>query len=547
MTFRRNWTFAMVSLVMLPLLASAGRYEQYSKKAAQDADMKVVAATFFGGEGAEEFVAVDVLPDGTIVAMGNAGGPKFTAPLKPRVLGEGNHRGLEAIATDRKGRKSLARENPDAAGMVVFYKPQLRGIEKIARFDWGVANIETGAVTRDGKGILLAGRCTGAFDSVTRHADSVKIEPQPAGPQGGRKKRRRGPNFGPYKYDGVEVSGDVYVMRISAKTASPEWVYILRGFRRPPEQLWVDLEGNVFFEAYGVRAISKDGKSMKHITGGGWGGKVGLRAVNPKTGEYYYGGDRNTNTGREPWRQPFLYKYDVKGNKIWTAWEWNSRRVGSDQYRLVSDSAARCGDVAPDGDVLIGGWSDGGNSVFTRQPYDLDKTAPKSSTGMSSWGMKNANSLAYILRLDPKTRQQKSWTLWLSFIPDDFSSPKHRNSPNFASLERVKVLADGSVGLLGGAATGLIQTPTSFWTYPRDGEKHGGRFAAILSPDLSKIRFSSYWPGCKDLALGVTSKGMVVVSRSDNDGGQMGNSPTKNAIQPKFGGIFDAHIVLISE
>ncbi|MFP4139820.1 MAG: hypothetical protein ACLFVY_04600 [Phycisphaerae bacterium] len=539
MTMRR---LAILGLVVA-LSASAlwaGRYEQYTEAAAKSEDMKPAAATFFGGDGPEEFVAAGVLGDGRIVAFGNAWGPKFSSPKEPLVMGKGAHRGLKAVKTDRKGRKELPRENPDAAGMIVFYQPGLKAVEKVARFDWGVASLSTGAVSKDGKGLILTGRCTEAFKTVGRHA---KVQRGVDEPEAQRRRR-----FGSYKYDGVEVSGDVFVMRIDVKTAKPEWVVLLKGHRQPGDEIHQDAEGNVYVEIHGVKKISADGKTVTTIWGSGFGGKVGLRAVDPKTGTIYWGGDRNTNTGREPWRQPYLYKIGPDGEKIWTAWAWDAKRVGSDKYRLVSDSAARDGAIAPNGDVLVAGWSDGGNSVFTRQPYDLDKPAKNKGLGMSSWGMKNANSLAYILRLDPKTREQKAWTLWLSYIPDDFSSPKHRNAPNFASIKDIRVLEDESIGIVGGAATGLIQTPHSFWTYPRDGGKFGGQFVTVLGPKLSRIRYSTYLPGCKDLSMAATKKGLVVASRSDGGGGRMGKTPgSKNAAQPTFGGTFDGHLLLITE
>ena len=45
---------------------------------------------------------------------------------------------------------------------------------------------------------------------------------------------------------------------------------------------------------------------------GKWPGK--WLAVSPKDGSLYWGGDRNTSTGREPYRQPFLHCFDGDGN-----------------------------------------------------------------------------------------------------------------------------------------------------------------------------------------------------------------------------------------
>src|SRR6185295_19877728 len=96
---------AAVAVLAVVLCASVpqekrGRYEGYTDRAAQGPKMKLVAATYFGGEGLEEFIAARILPDGTILAFGNAWGPEF--PGAPLVLGKGEHRKLIATATDSK-------------------------------------------------------------------------------------------------------------------------------------------------------------------------------------------------------------------------------------------------------------------------------------------------------------------------------------------------------------------------------------------------------------------------------------------------------------
>lgn len=540
----RSRTLAFVIVVALTAMALtqaavAGRYEQFTEKASKGPHMTVEAATFFGSDDPEEFVAVDRIGK-HIVAFGNAWGPDFPSDPKPMVIGDGRHRGLETYGKDRKGRKTLPRENPDVAGFAVFYKSGLAGIEKILKFDWGVASIETGVVATDGKGLLITGRCTPAFVDLARKCDEFHTVDQPEG-----SKRRRGPKYGPYRYDGVTVPGDVYLARLSPD-GKIEWAWILKGHRTPPSKLWQDKQGTVYFELNGFTRVAPNGSKLQKLRERGSGGRVGVRAVDPEGGHYYLGGDRNTNTGREPWRQPFLYKYNLKGEKVWTAWEWNSRRVGSDKYRLVSDSAARCGTIAPNGDVIIGGWSDGGNSVFTRQPHDLDKSSGGSRYGTSSWGMKNANSLGYLLRLDPKTREQKAWALWVSYVPQDFNAPRYRNAPNGANLRQIECLSDDAIAFTGTSGTGLIQTPNAFFKYPKDGEKHGGWYVTVFNKDLTHLLFSSYLPGCKELAIAPVGSGLAVVSRSENDGGRMGKSPTRQAVQKDFGGAYDGHIVLLS-
>lgn len=72
-----------------------GRYESFTRKAAQGPKAKIVAVTSFGDDGINEFVAAGGLPDGSIVAFGNAWGPKFPAAPPPLEVGRGRHRRLD--------------------------------------------------------------------------------------------------------------------------------------------------------------------------------------------------------------------------------------------------------------------------------------------------------------------------------------------------------------------------------------------------------------------------------------------------------------------
>lgn len=121
-------TLAIV--IGLATAAQAGRYEEYTARFARGEKAQPVAATFFGGAGAEEFVDAGQLPDGTIVAFGNSSGPDFPSSPKPVVLGLGKHCGLKAVLTDPKGAKRFAVENPDVAGLLVFFDEKLSRVLK---------------------------------------------------------------------------------------------------------------------------------------------------------------------------------------------------------------------------------------------------------------------------------------------------------------------------------------------------------------------------------------------------------------------------------
>jgi hypothetical protein len=534
--------------------AQAGRFEGLTQRFSKGEKMTPVAATFFGGSGGEEFVDVGQLPDGTIVAFGNSTGPDFPATPKPVVLGLGKHQKLEPYVTEKNGNKTIAAENPDLAGMLVFYDEKLSRVLKTVKFDWGVASLSLGAVGEDGQSLFVAGRCTEAFRALAKTAKSFKVEPYVAPPvpevvPGKKARKPTAPAVGPYNYQGATHPGDVFVAKLAPTGDKLEWVWIFEGLRKPPEQIWTDKKGSLYFEVRGMRRITADGQKAELINAKIGGGQSGWRAVDPNDGGPLYGGDRNTNTGYQPYRQPYLYKFDDKGNKLWTLWEPNPKECacGGTGNGLCSDSSARGVAIAPNGDIVVMGWSDGGNSVFTRQPTNWREAAGKSALGMESWGMKGASSLAYLMVIDGKTFQQKAWTLWLAYVPDNFVIPASRGAPNGASIQRICGLVDGSIGFTGGTATGLIQTPNALYKPPTDGRKYGGTYVAVMTEKMDDLLFSSCLPGCDDVALAHTKRGLVAVSRSRGRNGDdpPAPSPTVNPVQGKCNGELDGHILLL--
>lgn len=524
--------------------AQAGRFEDFTKKAAAGPGLKTLAATYFGGEGIEEFVAAGGQPDGTIVAFGNAWGPKFPAAPAPVVLGKGKRQdGVPDTVPDKKGNPIYDRANPNIAGMIVRYAPDLKSVLAVTRFDWGVASIETGIILPDGS-LVIAGRCTEAFLPLAKAAPCVTTAAPAEDPGDGTKKPEN--RFGPYPFQNVPLTGDVYVAKLAPDAGKFVWVHVLTGLRQPPTRLFPDNTGGIVFDANGIKRITADGKTLAELTKNiSEGDRVRLQAVSTKDGTILHGGDRNTRTNKEPWRQPFLNGFDPAGTRLWRIWDWDSKTVGSDAKKLESDSAIRAGVFAPNGDIIVGGWSDGGNSVFTRQIKDVDTPLAKGTPGygMSCWGMKGANSLAYLMRFDPKTFEMKAWTLWVSYLPVG-PDGKGGGNPNFANIKRMEMLPDGSVAFAGQAATGLIQTPQAWFQY-KEGGKAGGHYVAVFNGDFTNLWFSSYLPAGEISGLGQTKGGILVASRAAGKDDQGNGPPVVNPAQKDFGGGQDGHLILL--
>ncbi len=519
-------TFATVALAgdwdPMPSKAPAekDRFAAFHELAAKGPHMEVAVSTFFGGKDHEAFVAVGELPDGRVAAFGNAWGPSFPKTPNPVVIGTGGHKGLKPLQPVKKS-EVLSDADPDSAGFVLIYEPGLKGIAGVRRFDWGVASLRTGKVTGDGKGLLLAGRCQPAFRAVK--TKSLKTVASGAGG---------------YTYEGVSCPGDVYILRM-ALDGTIEWTWVLEGAGSPPDELWQDKTGAVYFDVAGLGKISADGKAYRKVVDKTGAGTSGWHYVDAD-GNAYFGGDRNSHTNKEPWRQPFLYKYDPEGKKVWSLWEAPPKEVGHDAGGFESDSGIRDVAFLPNGNLIAAGWSDGANSVFQRLATNWKKNAP--FLGFTDpWYPNGAQGFGHLMIVEPKTLETKGHFWWVSYLPASFETKANRT--NNSTLASILPLPDGSIAWTGSAATGMIQTPNSFYKYPGTG-KAGGTTMGVFKSDFSNLLFSSYMPGCSQLALGQSKNGVLVVGRCapGADGAPPLPSYSVKALQ-SFGGGTDGILI----
>ena len=110
--------------------------------------------------------------------------------------------------------------------------------------------------------------------------------------------------------------------------------------------------------------------------------------------------------------------------------------------------------VAASGDLVVGGWSDGGNSCFLNQPYDLTIRRKASKFGDSTWGA-GVLSVAHIMKLDSETMELQGGCTWLTYNPTE-------NKPNSCRINSLNELSDGRVVFTGGSTFGLIESPDAW-------------------------------------------------------------------------------------
>ena len=502
------------------------RLVKFTELAAKGPQMKVVAATPYGTTGYEEFVAAAEIEQ-NIVALGNAWGPEFPKQPTPKVLGKGKWQG-DAAATGKT--TTPDEKNPNIAGIIVSYNSDLSKIVNVVRFDWSVATISAGISSKKGDAIFLTGRCGSKFGTLP--GVNFRVYGTPA-------------TFDPNADN--DFTGKSYVMRYNPVLQVIDWVYVIYNSKRDPYALWLDDTGSVYFDSGSLLKINAAGDTITSIVEKTASGTAKWLGIDPKDGSSFFGGDRNTHTHKEPWRQPYLYKYNPEGKKLWTLWEAAPADVGSDTNGLESDSSVRTLAINSKHELIVSGWSDGGNSVFPRQAKDFKHYAPEGGFGMVPWWPKAATSFAHLMRLDATTLDTLSHQWWLTYVPTNFPKERNRNAPNSAWIDETKILQNDDVAIAGRAATLLIQTPNAFWKDPLDGNKYGGTCATVFTADMKEIRFSSYLPGVSNPHIAAVKDGVVIVGRTvadDADEKRPTPTPQVNALQGFAGGT-DGSIILL--
>ncbi len=518
-------------------VASSAQLDRHTGKhnrVRRGADLQLVAATFFGGEGVEEFVGVTTTPDGRIVATGNSWGPPFPADLPLRRLGTDSPWDVPLYVPgteqDRRGRpQAPPATNPNRTGFLVFYDADLTRIEQVVRFGWGLASITASHAMSDGS-LVIAGLATRNFRTVAREARALHIEPQPEGDR-----------YGVIEYEGQILPGDVYVARMSPDLETIEWVWILEGHRRAPDRLFEGEDGNVLFHSHRVLRILADGSEIQDVMHRAGGGRGRFLGVHPRDGTLLFGGDQHMGTGREPWRKPILLTYTPEGELLSRVYDWDGPLVGHDRFRLVSDSAIRQAAFFPDGRIVVMAWSDGGNSVLTRNPVDLEKPVRGTGLGFSLWGAQ-VSSFAHFAQFDPRNYDDTFYCAWAAYM---------QTRPNGIGVDQIVPLADGSVAIHGGSARWLVQTTTDWYRatdhYRRQvvnqdttdilhlpngwphylGTGGAGSYLTVFEPEFRGLRWSSAMAMVNHTGIaGTPDGGVVAVGVATGGRASDGRDPT---------------------
>ncbi len=480
---RRVLSCSLLVFTILTPSTQANRFRRYTAHyKAPPNPVSVEIATYLGSEGSEWLSGGGFLSDGTVIAGGTSWGPSLKIHgSKAKLIGKEDSKAPDEpeIKKDRKGREVLPGwRHQNGTPFISWISSDLKSVEKVVRFPWRTGPATSVRVFNDE--IYIAGMAGPQFDSAI---ESVHIS------QGSTNSTERG-----------------FVLKLDSVGQDLLWA---KTFPHPGKGVQIRVHNDrILVEGAHVYAFDTHGTLQEYSPAppaSKW-----RRAVSPVDFSYCFGYDRNTRTGREPWRQPCLHiapseEEREKGAEGRNLYQWNPKLVGSNKYRLVSDSSIRNMYYTDDGMLWAVGWSDGGNTVLRKLPLDLDKGTPFKGLGFSAWGA-GVLSLAHIIKINPKTYEVLNQTLWCGFLSG-------KDKPNSVKIDSFSIATDGSVLMAGASAFGLIQTGDALNIHPGS---PGGTYISVLNHDLSSIRFSSSIAACGKVDLHDDGHKWSIVSQEVN-------------------------------
>ena len=454
------------------LLPANTRYAQYSRQFDAPTQAAVpVAAGYLGGPGEEYLSGAAFLPDRSLILGGNALGPTFAlSGVTVRVLGEDRAAPDFVLPMDGDNPRPPNWTHTAGAPFLVHLKDDYTTLDRAVRLPWGSASLTD--IAADGDGNLYLAGIIGPHFGTLGTAREAGL---------------------PEAWDG---SATTYLARLSPNWDGFVWLRTIPDDAEASPRLRVLEDGTISLLAAHAYHFDQNGEVQKATRVGltnAWVGAIDHLSHANIRGEF-----RRTRTGWEPWHQPIFRVHNADGEVEHILYEWASHLVGTNWSRLVSDSATRTLNFDRRGQIIHGGWSDGGNSVFAHVPYDLTVTAQHgireltgARTGLpfSTWGA-NVGSFLHLNRIDPETANPVTYTLFIAYLAS-------RNAPSSVHANMLDTATDNSLLIGGGSAFGLIETGQTKLNTLRveNGDYMGGNFIAVLNNEWNDIRFSSVIPG----------------------------------------------------
>lgn len=422
--------------------------------------VQLLTVSWLGGPFDDEIMAVAFAPDGTLILAGNGAGLPFDR-TRAALIGPAGTFDKEAAPppTDPMKTNRPRWQHPSTHGFLVRLSPDGQKILGYTHFGHGMATIRKMALDARGNIFLLA--------------DSGQ-----------------GIDLG----DGKADKGS-FVAALTPDGSRMRW-YI-----RHPGVLDFGLDGNgevVVLTKAKMTRYAADGKTQKWtVTWKAHGdNRPGAMTVSPESGVAAVTGYGMTHTGKEPYKDPYGYGFDRAGKLLWSLWNPDPRKekgikFSTDELKtngLMADTTGRAASSEGNGKICFMLFADGGNTVCTRDPLDVDRPLDKGVfadvfQNSPGYGFKGASRSSVVFRIDARTGKLEKGT-WMTAWLD-------RAHANALSLDAAARDEQGRQFLVGNSAYGC---PTREpWYVCKEGGYKGGGFLAVLDADFKMLQ-CGYFP-----------------------------------------------------
>jgi hypothetical protein len=180
----------------------------------------------------------------------------------------------------------------------------------------------------------------------------------------------------------------------------------------------------------------------------------------------------------------FLRAYDAAGAVRWSAYDFSASAVSG--ASLGADSEGRRVTVGRDGMLYLAGWTDGGNSIYGRDPGEIGRPLGageliKFDVYNNPFNISGARSLAWYGRFEPATGALLRGQWLLTRLSD--------GRGNSISIRAIDADADGTLAIAGDTAASIQgRTGMRFADVTLGGYEGGEPFLLVVSPDMGARR-----------------------------------------------------------
>lgn len=202
----------------------------------------------------------------------------------------------------------------------------------------------------------------------------------------------------------------------------------------------------------------------------------------------------------------YLRAYGSGGALRWSAYDFAAAELTT--ASLSADSEGRRVTLGADGKLYLAGWTDGGNSLFGRDPLDLARTPGpdelvKFDAYNNPFNLSGARSLAWYGRFEPADGRLLAGQWLLTRLSD--------GKGNSIAIYGIDAAQDGTLALAGEAYASLPGRDSMVFGGARLGAYEGGEpYLLVVAPDFKARRLWTALAASGTSAGGSPASGVAI-------------------------------------